>query len=211
MRGLIVDDHGLFREGLKLLLEHTASDFFFDQCAGVPEALELLRQHDHRLVLLDWNLGDVSGPEALKQVREAAPLARVIVVSGENNGETVLAAIDAGASGFIPKTASPAVLTMALRLICAGGVYLPDGVLSGRQGKPPPLGSAQTMLPALTERQIDVFKAMVRGMPNKAIARLLNITDATVKVHATAIFRALNVKNRTEAVYAAARKGLKVD
>lgn len=211
MRGLIVDDHELFREGLRLLLEYTAPDIVFDQCAGVSGAVDLLKQHNYRLVLLDWNLENVSGPQALERIRETAPLARVVVVSGENDRETVLAAIEAGASGFIPKSASPAVLTMALRLICAGGIYLPDGVLAARQTQPAQVDTAQVLLPSLTERQIEVFKALVRGMPNKAIGRLLEISDATVKVHVSAIFRALDVKNRTEAVYAAARKGLKVD
>ncbi len=211
LHGLIVDDHELFREGLRLLLEQAATDFSFDVAAGVSDALELLAQKPFALVLLDWNLEGLSGQQAVQQVLEAAPGTRLVVVSGETDAQTVRSAVDAGASGFIPKTSSPAILTLALRLICAGGIYLPFGMQLPPPGSAARLDSAEALLPALTGRQIEVFKALLRGAPNKVIARDLGITDATVKVHVTAIFRALKVKSRTEAVYVAAKRGLKID
>ena len=209
MRGLIVDDHQLFREALPFLLEQTAPDITFDLAADIARAEVLLSQFQHKLILLDWNLEGTGGVDGLKRIRDAAPQARIVIVSGETDSKIVRQAVDAGASGFIPKTASPAVLSMAVRLICAGGIYLPGGAWPIQP--PEVLDSAAAKLPTLTLRQIDVFKLMVRGMPNKEIARALSIVEATVKVHMTAIFRALNVRNRTEAVYAAARKGLKID
>lgn len=210
MHGLIVDDHELFREGLRLLLEQTAADFTFELAADVKGALELLAQRSFQLVLLDWNLDGLSGMGAIQKLLEAAPQARVVVVSGETGAQTVRSAVEAGASGFILKSSSPSVLTMALRLICAGGVYLPFGIPPPVAGNTARLDTAESALPALTGRQVEVFKAVIRGASNKVIARGLGITEATVKVHVTAIFRALNVRSRTEAVYAAAKRGLKI-
>lgn len=211
MHGLIVDDHEMVRDGLRLLLEQAAADFTFDVAAGVEDALALLTRQKYQLILLDWNLAGLSGTAAIAKIQEAAPDSRLVVVSGESDAHTVRMAIEAGASGFIPKTSSSSILTMALRLICAGGVYLPFGIQQPQPGAPAALGSVQNLVPALTERQIDVFKSLLRGASNKVIARDLGISDGTVKVHVTAIFRALNVKSRTEAVYAAAKRGLKID
>jgi DNA-binding NarL/FixJ family response regulator len=124
----------------------------------------------------------------------------------------VRAAIELGAMGFIPKSSSPEVLMQALRLILAGGVYLPPAVLDGRLAEPlpakPQAGPAK--LPGITERQMDVLRCVIQGKPNKVIARELDISEGTVKAHLSAVMQALGVHNRTEAVYAAAKLGLRL-
>ena len=154
----------------------------------------------------------MSGLEALEAVRPAFESSPIVVLSGEDDPRQVRRAIDAGAAGFIPKSSTPDVLCGALRLVLANEVYLPavalrgidqeegagGGVASGRLGD------------ALSERQVDVLRKAVQGKANKVIARELVISESTVKAHLSAAFRALGVHNRTEAVYVAARCGLRL-
>jgi DNA-binding NarL/FixJ family response regulator len=122
----------------------------------------------------------------------------------------VRAAIEHGAMGFIPKSSTPEVLIQALRLVLARGVYLPPLAIGARALSAAATGAAETRLPGITERQMDVLRCVIQGKPNKAIARDLDISEGTVKLHLSAVFRALDVHNRTEAVYAAAKLGLRL-
>ena len=127
MNVLIVDDHALFRSGLKLLLSGLSDDARFDEVASVEEALAAGVAPD--LVLLDLNLRGVSGLDAMARMREALPDASIVVLSGEEDPGLIRAAIEAGASGFIPKASTAEVMIGALRLVLAGGIYLPPLVL----------------------------------------------------------------------------------
>lgn len=213
MRVLVVDDHALFREGLRLLLLSMPS--IECQVAGSAEEGLVLAQEKHfDVILLDWHMDGLSGEAAIARFREVAEEARLVVVSAEKNASLVRTAIDAGAVGFLPKESSPEVLQQALEKITGGGVYLPSALLSysDRAG----IGGAEgpreisDAFPGLTQRQGDVLAAMLRGLPNKLIARQLGISDATVKTHLSAIFRELGVQSRTEAVYVAARQGVRI-
>jgi DNA-binding NarL/FixJ family response regulator len=110
-----------------------------------------------------------------------------------------------GARGFFPKSAAPELLLQAIRLVQAGGVYVPVGVLADFQDGLPPAKAGTT---GLTPRQHDVLQALLRGLPNKLIARELGLTDGTVKIHIAAILRALQARNRTEAVVRARALGV---
>jgi len=213
MRLLLIDDHTLFREGLRLILSGLRSDLTL-LLAESCEAAADLANADERfdIILLDMKLPGVSGIEAIKMIRAMFSDARVIVVSGECTPADVSAAIDAGAMGYIPKTSSPELLMSALGVVIAKGVYLPSEIMlairgaGGVNGRETPADS----IAQLTDRQRDVLRLLVEGAPNKRIARLLNISDATVKTHVAAVFRVLGVRNRTETVYATARMGIKL-
>ena len=160
----------------------------------------------------------MDGFEALRQVREEFPGIPVVVVSAYDQPELVTRAIDAGAMGFIPKTSSTQILLNALRLVLSGGVYLPAELLR-RHDSIPPIGPQLAANPAqlrdpreigLTGRQAQVLTLLVQGKPNKIICRELNLAEGTVKIHVTAILKALGVTNRTQAVIAVSKLGFKL-
>lgn len=216
MQILIVDDHLLFAESLRLLLLGAMDTACSVRCASSgADALRAAAEHEPELVLLDWNLGSEPSQEALIDALKAAlPEARLVVVSGEAHAEVVRRAIDAGAAGFVPKESTPALLIGALRLIADGGIYLPPQLLRAGTAASAPSGqgalrSLAEAYPTLTPRQQEIVALLVRGLSNKAIARQLDISDGTVKQHLHPVFRALGVANRTEAVYLLAREGVR--
>jgi DNA-binding NarL/FixJ family response regulator len=216
MNVLVIDDHSLFREGLRLLLAELGFAIDTQIAGSCEEGLAKLREQPADIVLLDWHMEGLSGAEAMVAIRELVPQARQIVLSGEKSAALVRTAIDNGAVGFIAKDSEPETLLLALNTIASGGIYLPATLLSGpgRTAGPAPdnyLPSDLTQaFPELTQRQGDVLAAILRGLPNKVIARELNISDQTVKSHLSVIFRQLNVQSRTEAVYVCARQGVRI-
>jgi DNA-binding NarL/FixJ family response regulator len=153
---------------------------------------------------------------ALERVRAAYPDVPVVVLSATDNRATVLAAIDAGAMGFISKRTASPILVNALRLVLAGEVYIPADVLRSETAPAP----ARPALPAshhgagsahgLTSRQLDVLALLVQGKQNKMICRELNLAEGTIKTHTAAIYRELGVNNRTQAVFAVSRLGIQL-
>jgi DNA-binding NarL/FixJ family response regulator len=207
MKCLLVDDHALVRDALALLiaLQHPAVDL--RHAGRLREAREVLAaEPDVDLVLLDLALPDSTGLATLQAVRETAPDARAVVLSADGRPETVLAAIDAGAAGFIPKSTESRLLREALAAVLRGATYLPAVALAANP--PPPGQPASTEQLGLTLRQLDVLRMLVDGRSNKLIARELDLSPSTVKTHLEAIFQRLQVNSRTQAVVAAARLGL---
>jgi DNA-binding NarL/FixJ family response regulator len=216
MKLLLVDDHALLRDGLALLMAQEFDGVQVLQAGTVAEAHAALRADpDVRLVLLDLGLPDGNGIEALPQLREAAPAAVLVALSADERRETVLAAIAAGAAGYISKTSQSGVMLEALRFVLSGGVYLPAAVLEQRASERPggALGLAQRSAQdlGLSPRQVDVLRLLVEGKSNKIIARDLLMSESTVKTHLEALFRRLAVNSRTQAVVAAARLGLRLN
>lgn len=153
----------------------------------------------------------MQGIDALSAIQSALPKARVVIVSGDQNPLLVRQCIEHGAAGFIAKDSPTTQLYHALQVMIGGGVYLPtlttqtDAALSGYVRD---LISFTQYFPALSPRQCEVFKAMARGLSNKAIARELSITEDTVKQHLSAVYQVLSVSSRTEAVYLISQLGL---
>jgi len=204
---LLVDDHALVRDALALLIALHHPQVDLRQAGRLRDALALLGNEPNvDLVLLDLALPDSAGIATLSALREAAPDTRIVVLSADERAETVLAAIDAGAAGFIPKSTESGVLRQALATVLAGGVYLPstEGLATSDEGA----GAGAADL-GLTPRQIDVLRMLVDGGSNKRIARALDLAPSTVKTHLEAIFERLQVNSRTQAVVAAARLGLR--
>lgn len=200
MKILLVDDHALFRAGLRLLLSSIQSDAQILEAEDTRGALELAALHpDLPLCLLDLALGQGHGLETLAQLKQVAPEVAVVVVSASTDGAVVRSCLDAGAMSFIPKSLGPQTLMMAVRQVLAGSIYLPEELLKS---------IAAPAAPQLTPRQLDVLAGLCRGLPSKSIARELQLSEYTVKEYVSALFQALGVHNRTEAAIAATRLGL---
>jgi DNA-binding NarL/FixJ family response regulator len=217
MKILIVDDHALIREALRGVLKELKGDAVVLEASDCRQAMAHIEgQADLSLVLLDLNLPDRDGFSVLSELRERYPALSVVVLSGQQDRGSVVKALDLGALGFIPKSGQREVMVSALQLVFAGGIYIPPEILS-REGSTSP-SAAQTRLapdkarvtPAelgLTGRQLDVLALMMQGKSNKAICRVLDLAEPTVKNHVTAVLKALKVTNRTEAVIAVGELG----
>jgi DNA-binding NarL/FixJ family response regulator len=190
MKILIADDHALFREGIAFILRADDETISIVETSNFDEALAALdASPDIELVLIDLYMPGRNGFEALQDLTRLHPTLPVVVLSGSNNQQDMHRAIRLGAMGYICKESGGKILLNALQVILAGEVYLPSQLL--RSG-----GDATK----LTHRQIDVLEAMEEGLSNKLIASRLSISEPTVKMHITAIFRELKVTNRTQAV-----------
>jgi DNA-binding NarL/FixJ family response regulator len=158
MHIVIVDDHPLFREGLKTLLSSLDPTVRTSEAGTVAQAVALAATESPDLVLLDMNLPGVSGLDALREVKAAFESASVVVVSGDENPFLVRTSIDAGASGYIPKTTDSALTIQALRLVLAHGVYLPRSALTRVSAARPADGAVVfNDPPQLSERQMAVL------------------------------------------------------
>jgi DNA-binding NarL/FixJ family response regulator len=215
MRVLLIDDHTLFAQGLKFLLAELNPQL--ESVVAGSLAAALAQPGGFDLVMLDFHLPETHGLQALAQVRQALEGVPVVVLSGEEKLDIIHAVIEAGASGFVPKSSTPAVLLAALRLILAGGTYLPPQLLNAMHSSaaaapvPPTGAGTDADWPerlGLTDRQLEVLLKAVQGKSNKIIARETGLAEGTVKAHLSAAFRVLGVANRTEAVFRAAQLGL---
>ncbi len=217
MKILVVDDHPLIRDALKQVLGTLDPGIQVIEAGSADEALAVSEtNHDLSLVLLDLALPGKDGMEALPLLRERSPHVPVVVFSANDAPDVVRRAIDAGAMGFIPKTSANNLLINALRFVLAGGVYLPVEVLRqpyGGSGPFPATAPGQThdsRILGLTERQSQVLALLVQGMSNKMLCRELGLAEGTIKVHVAAVLKTLGVANRTQAVLAVSRLGIKL-
>lgn len=204
---LVVDDHDLFREGLKYLLRKLDESVSVREADNIDAAVSLMTRFKFDLILLDLNLPLITPLQAVERVRSAAQGTPVVALSGETSPELIRTVVDEGCMGFIPKSVSHSVLIQALLLVVAGGVYLPVNVLSVKQESATESFSC-TDLRHLTDRQLETLRCVIEGKPNKLIAKQMKVTEHTVKAHLSAVFKTLKVKNRTEAVYVAASLGV---
>ncbi|MDN4591424.1 DNA-binding response regulator [Xenophilus aerolatus] len=225
MKILIADDHRLVIEAVKTKLSELQSDIEFVLAMSVDE-LFAGAADDVDLALVDLNIPGAEGHSHIDELRRRHPAVPVIVLSGYEDPAIMRAVLERGVLGFIPKAYSPDVMLSAVRLVLAGGVYvppmllsaLPPGVVAGVAAGSAVPATAEGAVPriagmgsptlehlrkVLTERQVEVLQLLSQGKPNKLIGRSLGISEGTVKIHLAAIFRALNVRNRTEAVVAA--------
>lgn len=219
MRILIVDDHPIMRGGVRACLHDFDPAIDIVEAAGLQDAVRIAQSAPPTdVVLLDLLMPGFSGIETLVTFRESVdPCPSVVVFSATDDAATAVAALDAGAMGYIPKSSTPAVLQSALRLVLANGVYVPPTVLD-LAATPRSEIPATTARPlrrlaelGLTPRQQEVCALMVKGRAVKHIARDLNISPATVKAHLQPILRALSAENRTEAIVELHRLGFSLE
>ena len=213
MKILVVDDHPLIREAMQSVLAQLDPEIQLLEAGNCDEALAIAaREPDLALVLLDLRLPGISGLDGLEVLRERHPNVPVVVLSASEDRSEVMRALDLGAMGFIPKTQPSRAMIEALKVVLAGGVYLPAEIMSqGAEANPSSAAydpKAQAAELGLTPRQFEVLSLLIQGKPNKLICRDLNLAEGTVKIHVAAILKALGVMNRTQAVVAVSRKGL---
>lgn len=207
MRVLIADDHRLIIEGVKTKLEELDQDVEFVEAMTVDDLHRQLGQAPlPDVAVIDLSMPGASGPDHIAAVLRGYPDMPVVVLSGAEDAAQMKVLLDLGVRGYIPKAYSPEIMLSAVRLVLSGGVYVPPMLLSAAPGAANishrSLGSLDALRELLTERQIEVLRLLSQGKPNKSIARDLNISEGTVKIHLAAIFRALDVRNRVEAVVA---------
>ena len=200
---VIADDHALFRTGLRLLLGDGCGPAVVREASTVPELRALLDASAAvDLVVLDLFMPGMTGGATVRELRAAFPGVRFVVMSASEERQNVLDALAAGAFGYIPKSLEPPAMIAAFQQILTGGIYAPTLLLTEPPAPPEPAlpHVDPAILSTLTPRQCDVLRLLGKGQANKEIARALDISEGTVKIHLAAIFRLLDVRNRTEAV-----------
>lgn len=207
VRVLIIDDHPLFREGLKSLLLGLDPDAHTEQAGSVIEAQDLAGSV-FDLVLMDLNMPGMQGMDALVKIKHCFDDAAVVVVSGDDEPTTIRSAIHNGAAGYVPKSTDTSVTTQALKLVLAQGVYLPPEALNASNGHaaphvPPATSHVESWKNELSPRQLSVLRCLLQGKSNKVIAREIGIAEGTVKAHLWAVYQLLGVNNRAQAMYRA--------
>jgi two-component system nitrate/nitrite response regulator NarL len=214
MNLLIVDDHALFREGLRALLANISPGLSITEASSVEGAVDECKSVQFRMALLDLGLSTTDGLQTLESFRSAVPEVPVIVLSGDQEPRHIRSAIDLGAVGFIPKSHSSELMIAALRFVLAGGIYLPTHVLDETTEPEHTVSaldkSVSMAFARLSPRQEEVAQFLLQGSSNKVIARRLGLSEGTVKAHVSAIFQIIGAKSRVEAVIIAARSGIKV-
>lgn len=199
----LADDHPIVRAALKAALFGLGDGTRFVEASDATSALAMVeRQPDIDLLLMDLHMPGADGTATVRAIRERVPQLPVAVVSADEDTVTVSELLRMGVCGFIPKSDSASVIVSAVRLILAGGTYVPPRLVDAASAQRLDYVANGARL-GLTARQLDVLRLLGQGLSNKLIARELGIAEGTVKVHLLAVFRALNVRNRTAAVIAA--------
>jgi DNA-binding NarL/FixJ family response regulator len=215
MKIVIVEDHPLMRSALIEILESAFPNAMIEGFSRIQAAKRWLQANpDCGLVVLDLTLPDAGPLAVVADLKAEAPGAKLMVYSAESDPHQMREAIEQGAAGFVPKSASRHVVHQALLRVVAGHGYIPAELSSLNRAIAPPERLKATPAAGhlagqlgLTDRQSDVLTLILRGLPNKLICRHLSLAEGTVKVHVSAVLRVLGVRNRTEAVVAAARLG----
>ena len=203
MKVLIIDDHALFREGLRYLLRSMTDELEYLESENLSRLSDLAREHPHLdLILLDLNISGADGLTSLADIQQFWQNTPVVVVTASERQSDIDRALVAGAASFIPKTVSSDVMISALTRVAKGETYVPDSARIETSG--PPSYKRATM----TDRQMDILRLLAVGKTNRQIGSQLGIAENTVRVHLSAIFKNLGVKTRTEAVFVAVRNGM---
>lgn len=213
----IIDDHQLFREGIKHILEFEGDFEVVAEGSDGSEVLSIVETYRPDLVLMDINMPDINGVEATKQLIEAYPDTKVVVLSIHDDENYVMRALQTGATGYLLKEMDADMLIEAVRIVAEGGSYLhpkvthnlireyrrltseKDGVAVKQEVRRP--------LHLLTRRECEVLQLLADGKSNRAIGEALYISEKTVKNHVSSILQKLNVNDRTQAVVVAIKNG----
>ena len=217
MQFLIVDDHSIVTMALSMLLkDFDGQDNTVYTANSKDEAMALADQYGDTadLMILDLSMPGVEGTSLMEAIVERHPTMKILVMSGLTDQHSIVKVLHMGAAGFIPKSLDAALLTAAIRFVLNGGVYIPVKLLAEAQrtnlltSRDSQRNTEETV--HLTERQKDVLALLAKGAPIKRICKELNLSEGTVKTHVTAIYRAFNATNRTEALLEARRHGFDV-
>ena len=208
MKILVVDDHPLIVRALEESLPHVDPRFDVVASSNREQTLTALARYpDCALALLDLTLPGAHGLDLLAELRRDYPCLPIVVLSATHDRATVGAALAAGARGYVSKTASSDALLDAIRTVLGGGRGITVDIAPGGVRQT----NVQTQVLGLTQRQAEVLQLLVQGKPNKLICRDLHLSEGTVKVHVSAILKALNVHSRSQAIVELTRRGVPVD
>jgi len=212
---MLVDDHALFREGMRLVLQQLPEVSEVLEAGSFNEALRLAENNpDLDLALLDLNMPGCDGAVSIRYFNKRYPHIPVMVVSGEEGRSIMEKVMASGALGFVCKNSSAPVMLSALNLVLSGGVYVPPQLLrpsddaSRQEVERVDRRSTRTNEFGLTARQMEVLHCIAEGLSNKEIADRLNLAEGTVKIHVASTYQTLRVNNRMEAVRLAEQMGL---
>ncbi len=215
MKILLVDDHCLFREGMRYVLQQLQERVEIFEASNFPDALKQAEQHPELdLALVDLNMPGSEGPISIKFFHQRFPHIPVVVVSGEDGRGNMEKVMNYGAMGFVCKSSTAPVMLSALNLVLAGGVYVPPQLLQQQEMHPNSMPehvdkrSLNTNEYGLTSRQMQVLTHLAEGLSNKQIAQEVNLAEGTVKIHVAAVYQVLRVNSRMEAVRVAEQLGL---
>ena len=200
IRIMVVDDHTVVRQGLVALLSTVPDLAVIAEAADGEEAVEVHRKYRPDITLMDLRLPKLGGADAISQIRQESPGARIIVLTTFDGDEDIYRALQAGAKGYLLKGTDADELTATIRSVFAGKSRIPSFVaekLAERMGGP-----------ALTTRELEVLKRIVAGRSNKEIASDLHISEATVKTHINSLLSKLGVSDRTQAATTALQRGI---
>jgi len=200
MNILIADDHPLFREALRQLIKQTARDAVITEASTYPKLDQLLNEAASSLdiLLMDLDMPGGNAYDSIADIHQRFPTLPIIVITGSDSAEVTRMAISRGAVGFLPKSLDGHSLQSALENIFSGGMsVIPPAINNGDPGLP---RYHHPLCKKLTERQLQVLGLICAGDTNKMIARKLELTEGTVKLHVRAILQSLGVNNRTQAV-----------
>lgn len=201
IRALIADDHELFRSGLRQLLSDVLGAEDVREAETLDQAIETLTNEGAGdLILVDLRMPGMSGAEALAALRDGFPDAKVAVVSAWEERAEIISALSAGVHGYIPKSLSSNEIAAAIRSILDGHIFVPPALGKRDTGGPARMVAAREGEEKLTLRQKEVLAELLKGQASKEIARTLDIAEGTVKIHLAAIYRALGVRTRAEAI-----------
>ncbi len=197
---LVVEDHALFREALRGVVQALGATEVIEARDFAQACARLAQEPPIDLLLLDLRLPDRCGLGTVRELRSLHPALPLVVISADEDPQSMREALDMGVMGYIPKSASREVMLRALALVLAGEIFVPRHALDAT----PAGGPAQAAPhPPLSPRQWSIARLLAEGCPNREIARRLDIAEATVKAHLTRIFQILGVENRAQAALAA--------
>lgn len=206
---LLADGQWLFRAGARRLLEDLPYDATIREAKDGTETIEALKKERFGLIMLDHVMPDILPVPLLHSVQRYANGAPFIVLSAADDPEQAWIALEAGASGFLPKNSKPEVMLQAVLLALSGEVYLPAALARGRFRDRDQGGSQErSQRISLTRQQHIILQYLANGFSNKEIASAVDIAEGTVKSHIAALLRRLGAKNRTHAIIIAGQQGL---
>jgi two-component system nitrate/nitrite response regulator NarL len=207
---LVIDDHPLFRRGVTQLLALDPRLRLVGEASSGEEGLQLAREHDPDLVLLDLNMKGMGGLETLARLREAGCEGRIVMLTVSDSADDLLAAIRGGADGYLLKDMEPEDLLSRIREALFGRMVISDSLAAVlAQGLRGEAVAASRDSADLTDRERDILSCLAAGMSNKLVARELDITEGTVKVHVKNLLKKLGFRSRVEAAVWAVERGIR--
>ena len=204
MKILIIDDHSLYRDGLKFNLANMLPEAQIIDAENMEQALKKIKQNtDINLVLANWDMPDIKLKDGIKTLKENSKGSQIGVIASSSENGDIKKILNMGLCCFLPKNIDTKVLNSALGLVLNGGTYFPPSLLNHNSGK-----FSQANGKHLTNRQLEVLKYLAQGLSNKQIAYQMNVSEATVKLHINALLRAVGATNRTQAVIKSQQMGI---